>query len=666
MTPSLPPGARCIVASKAMARTPGLSTLMGAPVVHGRAVDWQPGDVLAGWGRRTPSERLAAEASRAGLPFVRLEDGFLRSVGLGHQDAPLSIVVDPVGIYYDAGAPSRLEDLIRDHPLDAADEMRCHHIVQRWRESGVSKYNAARNCPTAQLPDDFVLVADQTWGDASIHFGQANAQSFEEMLHAALDEYPQSTVLLKIHPDVVHGRKRGHYDWRAWSRHPRVRVMAQDWHPASVLPHARAVYCVTSQLGFEALLWGRPVRCFGMPFYAGWGLTTDARPAPAGRRTPRPMAALVHGSLIAYPRYRHPETGLRCEVEPLLDWMGLQRRMRERFPAQVVAQGFSPLKRPVVRRFFQGSQVRFTWGTRSKPPGITRVRWGRADPDDDVLHLEDGFLRSVGLGADLVRPISWVVDRRGMYFDASRPSDLEHLLQHHPFTDEERARGQRLREMVVAQGLTKYNVGQSTWQRPRTDGPVLLVVGQVESDASLAWGAPDIRSNMALLRRVRECSPDAHLIYKPHPDVVAGLRRASTDEGEARQWCDELITDTSMHTLLSGVDEVHTLTSLSGFEALLRGKPVVCHGMPFYAGWGLTTDVVPADHPSRERRQRRLRLDELVAGALLLYPTYVSHSTGRFTTPERAIDELLALRKLSQPPSWWTALRRTLLRRIAR
>jgi capsular polysaccharide export protein len=666
MTFVTPPGSRCIVASKALAHTPGLSALMGVPVVHGRAADWQPGDVLAGWGRRAPSERLAAEAARAGLPFVRLEDGFLRSVGLGHEEPPLSIVVDPVGIYYDAGAPSHLENLIREHQPDTADEMRCHHIMQRWQETGVSKYNAARNCPIERLPDDFVLVADQTWGDASIHFGQANAQSFAQMLQAALDEHPQSTVLLKIHPDVVHGRKRGHYDWRAWSEHPRVRVMAENWHPASVLPRARAVYCVTSQLGFEALLWGKPVRCFGMPFYAGWGLTTDALAAPEGRRTRRPMASLVHGSLVAYPRYRHPETGLLCEVEQLLDWMGLQRRMRERFPAQVVAQGFSPLKRPVVRRFFQGSDVRFTWGQKATPAGITRVRWGRTDPDDDVLHLEDGFLRSVGLGADLVRPISWVVDRRGMYFDASRPSDLEHLLQNHPFDDEERARGHRLRDTVVAHGLTKYNVGQSTWQRPSADRPVLLVVGQVETDASLAWGAPDIRSNMALLRRVRERAPDAHLIYKPHPDVVAGLRRASADEGLARQWCDELITHTSMHALLSGVDEVHTLTSLSGFEALLRGKRVVCHGMPFYAGWGLTTDVLPADHSSRRRRSRRLLLDELVAGALLLYPTYVSHTTGRFTTPERAIDELLALRQKPQPPSWRGALRRALLRTIAR
>ena len=109
-----------------------------------------------------------------------------------------------------------------------------------------------------------------------------------------------------------------------------------------------------------------------------------------------------------------------------------------------------------------------------------------------------------------------------------------------------------------------------------------------------------------------------------------------------------------MGTLLSGVDEVHVLTSLAGFEALLRGKKVTCYGQPFYAGWGLTDDRMPP-----ARRTRRLTLDELVAGTLILYPTYVSRVTGKFTTPERALDELLEWRqqKPTGMPLWRKALR---------
>ena len=56
----------------------------------------------------------------------------------------------------------------------------------------------------------------------------------------------------------------------------------QTWAPA-LIEAAAALYTVTSQMGFEALLWGRPVRVFGLPFYAGWGLTRDALAAPSRR-----------------------------------------------------------------------------------------------------------------------------------------------------------------------------------------------------------------------------------------------------------------------------------------------------------------------------------------------------------------------------------------------
>jgi len=83
------------------------------------------------------------------------------------------------------------------------------------------------------------------------------------------------------------------------------------------------------------------------------------------------------------------------------------------------------------------------------------------------------------------------------------------------------------------------------------------------------------------------------------------------------------------------VDELHTLTSLSGFEALMRGLPVYTYGGPFYAGWGLTKDRV--EFP---RRTRRLSLDELVAGTLILYAAYHDWLTGLTCTPEAVIHRL--------------------------
>lgn len=614
-------------------------------------------DGVLAWGRK-PSARVAeAFAARHGLPVWRVEDGFLRSVGLGDADPPLSLVLDDLGIYYDAGAPSRLEALVRA-PHDEAQRARAQALQRLWREGRLSKYNHAREAPPP-VSGPFVLVVDQTFGDASIAFGQAGPEHFARMLEAALDEHPGLPVVLKVHPDVIAGRKRAHFDALTAGQAARVRLLASNAHPCSLLEATQAVYTVTSQMGFEALLWGRPVRCFGMPFYAGWGLTADEQPAP-GRRGPVGLDDLVHAALVDYPRYLDPETGQRCEPERLMAWMALQRRMRARFPAQVHALGFSRWKKPIVRAFFGGSEVKFVKQAEQVPPGATLAVWGRREVAQanarslELVRLEDGFLRSVGLGADLVRPLSWVMDRRGIYYDAGAPSDLEHLLATATFEPALLARARRLRERITAQGITKYNVGQGGWTRPPTARRVVLVPGQVESDAAIALGAPGLRTNLALLQAARAAAPDAHVVYKPHPDVVARLRRAGQGEGEARCYCDEIVVDAPMDTLLAGVDEVHVLTSLAGFEALLRGREVVTYGCPFYAGWGLTRDRL-----TLPRRGRPLTLDELVAGVLILYPTYVSRTTGAFTTPERALDELLEWKRLgpTRMPAWRRVLR---------
>jgi capsular polysaccharide export protein len=90
---------------------------------------------------------------------------------------------------------------------------------------------------------------------------------------------------------------------------------------------------------------------------------------------------------------------------------------------------------------------------------------------------------------------------------------------------------------------------------------------------------------------------------------------------------------------------VSVWTSLAGFEALLRGRIVVTYGQPFYAGWGLTRDQAPL-----ERRRRRLQLEELVAGALILYPLYVDPATGLPCGPE------VLVARLAQPEYWRPSL----------
>ena len=213
----------------------------------------------------------------------------------------------------------------------------------------------------------------------------------------------------------------------------------------------------------------------------------------------------------------------------------------------------------------------------------------------------------------------------------------------------------------MSTGLTKYNVGAMPWRRPELAAgkKVVLVPGQVETDAAIRLGTTAVTTNLALLQAARKAEPDAWVIYKPHPDVVAGLRNTGAHENTAAQSCDEIVTNTPMGALLEAVDEVHVLTSLTGFEALLRGKTVVCHGLPVYAGWGLTQVVI-----SVPRRSRLLCLDELVAGVLLLYPTYVSRVSRQVCTPEQALAELLNWRASARAAlPFWRKMLRPLLKR---
>ena len=261
-----------------------------------------------------------------------------------------------------------------------------------------------------------------------------------------------------------------------------------------------------------------------------------------------------------------------------------------------------------------------------------------------LIEVEDGFLRSTGLGADCIPPMSITVDELGAYFDPSRPSELERLLQDVSFGDELIERARELRQTIVEAGIGKYEQGGATLERPAGDRIHILVPGQVEDDRAVQTGGCGLTSNLELLKRVRTEAPRAYILYKPHPDVLAGHRRGAIPDKIALGFADDIVADVPINSLISMVDEVHVNTSLAGFEALLRQKKVTTYGVPFYAGWGLTTDLGPV--PSRRCTKRSL--DELVAAALLVYPRYLDPISG-LPCPAEVVVARLAAGDASDP-----------------
>lgn len=281
------------------------------------------------------------------------------------------------------------------------------------------------------------------------------------------------------------------------------------------------------------------------------------------------------------------------------------------------------------------------WGA-TAPSGVDRLA---AETGASLLRMEDGFVRSVGLGSDLIRPLSLVLDPVGIYFDPTQPSRLERLLNSTDFTPQDMQAARDVREFMVTHGLTKYNLEPRQTPRWVSAGrKVVLVSGQVEDDASIRLGCTDIKTNATLLEAARQAEPGAYLVYKPHPDVVSGNRRGRLALEQARRWADHVETEASVVSCLDACHAVHTMTSLTGFDALLRHKEVVTYGMPFYAGWGLTQDRL-TNHPALLRRTRVLTLDELVAGTLLHYPIYWDWELKGYTTCMAVLHRLLETRQ---------------------
>ena len=359
------------------------------------------------------------------------------------------------------------------------------------------------------------------------------------------------------------------------------------------------------------------------------------------------LRATLCSQLAAF-NYFDPFTGDPISLAEAIGYCAFWRQLIDSNRGIDSAIGFAFWKRPTVAPLlWSGSgKVRFVsrppertaaeriavWKARTAPAILAQLERSEAE----LVEVEDGFIRSAGLGADCVPPLSIVVDAAGAHFDPRQPSELETMLQDAEFDGGLLERAKQLRELIVESGLSKYASGNGAIERHASSARQILVPGQVEDDRAVILGGCGLSSNFELLRRVRAQAPNAHILYKPHPDVEAGHREGAIHDDKCLKIADEIIRDHSISALIEAVDEVHVNSSLAGFEALLRNKPVTTYGVPFYAGWGLTRDFGPVP----ARRTARRTIDELVAAVLLLYPRYLDPVTGLPCPPEILISRL--------------------------
>jgi len=621
-------------------------------------------DKVVGWGFKANSQKAKNFASAHHLTYVHLEDGFIGYIGhpakKGHA---VGLITDELGMYYDARQPSQFESYITV-PLSKSELVRAQTLIQCIVDIGATKYNCYQSMRlplklTNKLSADTracVLIIDQVAGDLSVVGAMATKDSFITMVAQARQNHPEARLLIRTHPDTRFGKKKGVLaGLLAEGKLSEVEVVDDNCHPHALIDAAEAVYTVSSQMGFEALLLKKPVYCFGLPFYAGWGLTQDV--LACERRGTATLEQLTYAALIKYTHYYHPVLQVSCELEDILDLIKGQYKTNLPY-RRLYLVGFSLWKRAFMQHFCRHLATKLLFV--KKPPGHIHhdenvLVWGAKHPElSSCMRVEDGFIRSSGLGANLCRPSSLSFDGLGMYFDSRTPSDLETKLNDCILSDANIKRAELLIDLIRYSGVSKYNVGQAEhFERPVENKKIILVVGQVDGDASILTGSPFIKSNEELLLAVRSANPDDYIIYKPHPDVVSGNREGDISTTCLTNCTNQIVTDLPLTSMYSKIDELHTMTSLSGFEALVQGVKVHTWGQPFYASWGLTIDCYPV-----ARRKTQRSLPELVYISLVEYPLYIDWDTGFWISPELLIAKIAKVKNVDfKKPSFFSRYR---------
>ncbi|EHA13543.1 cell surface saccharide synthesis protein [Halomonas sp. HAL1] len=292
-------------------------------------------------------------------------------------------------------------------------------------------------------------------------------------------------------------------------------------------------------------------------------------------------------------------------------------------PKDIKKSQFNSQYRKKILSLKESCQV-FIWGFKAPEYILEFLR----EEKISTKFVEDGFVRSVQLGATKAPPMSLCLDSKTPYFDATRPSDLEDLLNNFDFSSKPELLDQAKEgiKLLLETGVSKYNNSQSvkieTIYGSKTQKRI-LVLGQVEDDASIQYGCDKKLTNNDVVRLAVEENQGAQVIYKPHPDVMSGHRAYQSNPKDVENIALVLKKDVPLANAFETVDHVYTITSLGGFEALLRGITVTTLGCPFYSGWGLTDD-----RQKNERRKRKLKINEIFSIAYLVYPRYFNVDTG--------------------------------------
>jgi capsular polysaccharide export protein len=312
-------------------------------------------------------------------------------------------------------------------------------------------------------------------------------------------------------------------------------------------------------------------------------------------------------------------------------------RLTRRIEEVYLLYGFNDWKRLWIDEIFNRKIVLYA-GYNSNPPlwllkfsyyiGVRNFAlWSYKIGEQKIEYLrsfakafylfEDGFLRSTGLGIEKTRPLTLCLDSSAMHFDRLRYSDLDKILN--SISNDHYSKYSSCAEDLINQikrGVTKYNlvktnsifVNENALMAENSE----IVIGQVSNDLSLIYASSRYNSTSELAIDLANKNPETNYCYRIHPQELINFKFNHYIPRNLK-----ILYGNSFLQDVAPFKKVHTICSLSGFEAALLGKEVHTYGMPFYAGWGFTTDHEMSF--LKTKRTKTLSLKEVLIGAYFIY-----------------------------------------------
>lgn len=588
-------------------------------------------------------------------PVLRLKDGIF--AGYSNKKSAYSLYYAfESDVYYNLKKESNIESLLRSYWVPTEEEWQTAHLaIQMINKYGITKYNEYPHVSESTMRGvgyQNILLVDQPIDDESVVLGNADEQTFNDMLLYAFDNYQYANIYVKLHPDTIDGKKEGYLQKlllkHGLNDHPSIKLIDTHCNITSLFHFINDIFVVTSQVGFEALIRNKNVICFGTPFYSGWGLTTDMQtlsyPKPE-----RSLMDLFVALVLQHTLYLNPFTGKKGTILDLLEYVSLQQRHNNKKNVAFYNTAF--IERKNIDLLLNVDKQNFSAITKAKqiPKHIDdfiltdkKSTFQEVEPLKYRAFLSDGFLFSDRVNDENV--LSLIVDHNGPFYDPKAQSDLDYMLNHETYTDYEKncaeqflidLRGKFLMDMI------EQDSGNALSEKKKENKKVVFIPGQrEEDDMTFVGGDITIPSDYELLVAILQKVENSLIIYKPAQgskfkklnDLSKGGLVNLTSLVKERKNTFVFEFDASISHCIEVSDEVHLLNHTCGLEAIIKGKRVVTYGLPFYGGLGLTEDK-----QKFPREKREISLEEFALAVYMLYPRYKLPNEEYFTSASNAL-----------------------------